>query len=399
MEKPDVCPICKNEKTNWIEEIKTIWAEKIDRRSALIGRAIKSDKTKDTGATNRTLVSLKSELVKLEHSPLFEEFPKHTKGSVAYHDTNVLNAHKHYKYLKILWLELKKLKEQAGDDDPFIVHQDIMNNMRTYVETLFVYSLRQMDYEITRVENAIQAIHGSLPTIRLHMDKYGVLHISTDNVKFNIITLGGIYEIEKTLQLPTDTYCFCFSDYQKPKNNVGGISFVNPIDTNSIEYSGQVIRMLIIQEYIAILNRNNPFKHSLRDFVSLIECENIIFNKTSFAYSFGKELPNNIDENIIISIVKESHEFKQRNKRDQETLLNDMSGLIHEINEKCSAISKTIVCPKCSKQYRSRDLRYLVCDCGFICDLSNRKGKLFHSQKDTSYSNITQKGWGMDYIG
>ena len=156
--------------------------------------------------------------------------------------------------------------------------------------------------------------------------------------------------------------------------------------------------MLIIQDYIAILNRKNPFKHSLRDFVSMIGYKDIIFDKSSFTYSFGKKLPNNIDENNVTSIVKESQEFKQRNRRDQETLLSDMSGLIHEINEKCSAISKTIVCPKCSKQYRSRDLRYLVCDCGFICDLSSQKGKLFHSQKDTSYSKITQKGWGMDYI-
>ena len=317
---------------------------------------------------------------------------------MVYHDTNVLNSHKHYKYLKILWLELKKLKEQAGEEDSFIVHQEIMNNMRTYVESLFLYSLRYMDYKITRVENIILAKHESLPTIRLSIDKYGVLHISTDDVIFNIITLGGIYEKENILRLPQGTYCFCFSDYQKPKNNVEGIYFVNPIDTNSIEYSGQVIRMLIIQEYIAILNKKNPFKHSLRDFVSLIGCKDIIFDKTSFTYSFGKELPNKIEENDVTSIVKESQEFKQRNKREQEALLSDMSGLIHEINEKCSAISKTIVCPKCSKQYRSRDLRYLVCDCGFICDLSSQKGKLFHSQKDSSYSNITQKGWGMDYI-
>jgi hypothetical protein len=360
----------------------------------LVGRASKCDKTKDTSITNRVLVSLKSELVKLEHSPLFEEFPKHSNESVVYHDTNVLNSHKHYKYLKILWLELKKLKEQAGEDDPFIVHQEIMNNMRIYVETLFVYSLRQMDYEITRVENTILAKHESLPKIRLSIDKYGVLRISTNDVKFNIITLGGIYEIENTRRMPQGTYCFCFSDYQKPKNNVEGIYFVNPIDTNSIEYSGQVIRMLIIQDYIAILNRKNPFKHSLRDFVSMIGYKDIIFDKSSFTYSFGKKLPNNIDENNVTSIVKESQEFKQRNRRDQETLLSDMSGLIHEINEKCSAISKTIVCPKCSKQYRSRDLRYLVCDCGFICDLSLQKGKLFHSQKDTSYSKITHKRVG-----
>ena len=398
LEKPSICPICKNENVSWIEEINTIWSEKIDRRNALVGRAIKSDKTKDTGITNRFLVSLKSELVKLEHSPLFEEFPKHSKEFVVYHDTNVLNSHKHYKYLKILWLELKKLKEQAGNDDSSIVHQDIMNNMRTYVENLFIYSLRQMNYEIARVENSIQAKHESLPIIRLSIDEYGVFHIFTDEVKFNIITLGGIYEIENTRRLPQGTYCFCFNDYQKPKNNVEGIYFVNPIDTNSIEYSGQVIRMLIIQDYIAILNRKNPFKHSLRDFIYLIGCKEIIFDKTSFTYSFGKELPNNIDENNVASIVKESQEFKQRNRRNQEALLSDMSGLIQEINEKCSAISKIIVCPKCSKQYRLRDLRYLVCDCGFICDLSSRKGKLFHRQKDSSYFNIPEKGWGMDYI-
>lgn len=397
-ERPSVCPNCKNESASWIEEINTIWAEKIDRRNALVGRAIKSDKTKDTGVTNRALVALKSELVKLEHSPLFEEFPKRSIESVVYHDTNVLNSHKHYKYLKILWLELKKVKEQAGDDDPFIIHQDIMNNMRKYVETLFVYSLRQMDYEITKDGNNIQAIHSTLPSIELSMDEYGVLHVSSDDIIFNIITLGGVYDIEDTVRLPQNTFCFCFSDYQKPKSNADGVYFVNPIDTNSIEYSGQVIRKLIIQKYIILLDEKKPFKHGLRDFVSLIGCKDIIFDKTKFTYSFNKELPDNLDEVNITSLVRKSQEFKQRNKRDQDTLLTDMSELIHEINEECSAISKTIVCPKCSRQYRSRDLRYLVCDCGFICDLSNNKGRLFHSQKESSYSNITPKGWGMDYI-
>ena len=57
-----------------------------------------------------------------------------------------------------------------------------------------------------------------------------------------------------------------------------------------------------------------------------------------------------------------------------------------------------LVCPKCGSHYRSRDLKYLVCNCGFICDLSENKLKFFHSQKDSSYSNITSKGWGMDII-
>ena len=83
---------------------------------------------------------------------------------------------------------------------------------------------------------------------------------------------------------------------------------------------------------------------------------------------------------------------------DQDILINDISELVKDINDKCSIIHKTLVCPKCGSHYRSRDLNYLVCNCGFICDLSENKLKFYHSQKDSSYSKITSKGWGMDII-
>ena len=100
----------------------------------------------------------------------------------------------------------------------------------------------------------------------------------------------------------------------------------------------------------------------------------------------------------VISDIRALPEYKQRNKRDQDVLINDISELVKDINAKCSIVQKTLVCPKCGSHYRSRDLKYLVCNCGFICDLSENKLKFFHSQKDSSYSNITSKGWGMDII-
>ena len=381
------------------KEFMNNWADKIDRSNALVGRATKSDKSKDSGATNRVLSALKSELVKLEHAPLFDEFPKRISDAVVYHDTNVLNSHKHYKYLKILWLELKKLKETDEDQDPIAEQQVIMNNMRTYVETLFVYTLRQMNYSVTGNKCELTAIHQSLPAIRLSSDKYGVLYISTAKTKIRVVTLGGCYDLAETTKIPHDTLCFCFSDYQKPIDNTRNIYFVNPIDTNSIECSGQVLRRVLVADYAETVRTKVDFQHSLRDYISAIDCKDVIFDTQTFTYSFGEEIPSELDPNRCLTKLKESPSFKQKNRREQDKLVKDMEDLATSINANCSIIKKRLVCPKCGNNYRVKSLRYLICNCGFICDISKDNHRFFHQQKEDSYTNITKKGWGMDLIG
>ena len=113
-----------------------VWGEKIDRREALVGRAMKTDESKASSETHRLLVDLKTELIKLANAPLFEEFSKRIVDSVVFHDSNVLNSHKHYKYLKVLWLEQKKLRVTHEGENPILAHQKIKDNMRVYVTSL-----------------------------------------------------------------------------------------------------------------------------------------------------------------------------------------------------------------------------------------------------------------------
>lgn len=382
------------------KKFENVWHDKIDRSNALVGRAAKLDQSKDSNTTNRTLTALKTELVKLERSSLFEDFPKHSVSSITYHETNVLNSHKHYKYLKILWLELVKLKEQTGKEDaPLDDPQLIMSNMRIYVKALFVYSLEQLNYAIFEDGETLKTRHPNFPSITMFSDPYDVLHIFTNNAKVKVVTLGGMYDIENAKELSIDTICFCFNDYQKPKDNMGNVYFVNPIDTNSIECSGQVIRKLIIREYISITRRKYEFKHNLRDFVSVVRCKEIIFDKKGFTYSFAEQIPNQIDESEVLTGLKSLPEFRKRSRKVQELLMSDMSKLIADIDANCSNIKDALVCPKCAKRYRTLNTNYLECDCGFICDLSNDTGKFYYSDKDGKYSNITEKGWGMDRIG
>ena len=399
LELPKNCPHC-HQQVDWIEGINTIWGEKIDRRDKLVGQAMKSDKSKAAGTANNILSYIESELVKMEHSQLFDEFPRRIENTVTYHDTNVLNSHKHYKYLKLLWNELLKMRSKEDDKDPIMIYQEIIHNMRVYVESLFVYSLQQMGYVMSRKQGVMKFSHDSLPQMTIKTDKYGILHISTEKVMLKVVTLGDLFDKENIKEPSEDTICFCFYDFDDSNktDNDGSFYFVSPMDTNSIECSGQVLREMIIREYVASVNTEFNFKHSLRDFLSAVVCKGIVFDRKSFTYSFSKELPDSLDGRQILDNLKEIPEFQKRNRRDQNSLLNDMEELIADINDNCSKIRKTLVCPRCGSQYRSRDIRYMVCDCGFICDVTDDGIRFFHQQKDGSLSNITAKGWGMDLV-
>ena len=380
------------------KEFMDVWSDKIDRSNALVGRAQKTDKSKNSSNTNSTLLTLRSQLVKMEHSQLFEDFPKRSINKIVYHDTNVLNSHKYYKYLKILWLELKNNKENSEDKDIISFQQDIMTNMRKYVLSLFVYSLKNLGYVMSKDKGIIYAKHTVLPSFELKPDKYGVLMIKTGQVKVSVITLGGIYKLDQ-VKLPDNSVCFCFKDFQETKENVyKNIYFVNPIDTYSIECSGLVLRKQILKVYQTVINKRVDYKHSLRDYTSAIVNSEIIFDKKAFKFSFSDRIPEEVDEKEVIANLKEMPSFKKRNKRDQDSLVSDMEELVSEVNNTREEIKKTLICPKCFKQYRSQDIKYLVCDCGFVCDLTTDDAKFYHQHKSDLYKNIISKNWGMDLV-
>lgn len=383
---------------------KTIWGEKVDRREALVGRAMKKNESKVSGETNRLLSDLKEKLVKLANAPLFADFPKRMVDSVVYHDSNVLNAHKHYKYLKVLWLEQMKQGARC-EEDPQELHQKVMGDMRVYVSSLFYYTLGVLGYVCHAVsDSAIEASHESLPPISLRVDEYGVLLISTPRARIRVVSLGGIYDAQETEAiLPPDTICFCYGDYQHCDAHSEHIYYVNPIDPNSIEYSGQVLRGLILCEYLEAVSATHDFKSELRDFLP-DDAWGIKFDRKAFCYTFNAEGPDAIDVERVLGVLQEHPNFKKRNRYDQAHLKDAMQALLNDIEQQQRLLCGLLVCPKCGMRrsfHTQRSLRHWTCTrCEFVCNLSpgGERHALHHREMEGKYASITSEGWGMDLV-
>lgn len=382
-----------------------VWGEKIDRREALVGRAMKTDESKASSETHRLLVDLKTELIKLANAPLFEGFSKRIVDSVVFHDSNVLNSHKHYKYLKVLWLEQKKLRVTYEGENPILAHQKIMDNMRVYVTSLFYYALCVLGYKCQFTSSrGLEANHESLVPIKIEVDKYGVLIISTQRACFRVVSLGGIYDrMETESMLRKDTVCFCYGDYQQGDDSGRSIYYVNPIDPDSIECSGQVIRRLILREYHEALSETYEFKHVLRDFLPSIGCERLELNLKDFRYGFGSEMPDAIDAKSVVVRLRERPNFQKRNRYEQSSLIEDMEALIADVEKKREELGRLLVCPKCGARRSLKSLRYLrhwTCSsCEFVCDITGGEEQaLHHNEIRGKYAQISPEGWGMDLI-
>ncbi len=380
-----------------------VWSERIERMLALIGRATKesSEKNKDLVSNiHKTLLTVKSQLNRLVKSPFLSEISNDGLDSMVLHDTNVLNSHKHYKYLKVLWSELLSVKRSLSIEESFNAYQDIINNFRLYTESLFVYTIQTLGYEVKGDIGNWHAKHSSQPNIEFNTDGFGVMHLSTNSKQFRIIALGGISS-QDSEKMKDETYIFNYSDFQKQSDeNIKNCVHINPMDSYSIESVGIIVRKLLLSELQNLIFSEYSFDHKLRDYINLIHRSSINFDVKKCTYRFIElqELP--INSNLVIDGVKRDPMFNKKNHRDKSILLDCLSELIKTINNQAANIEQRLICPKCSRKYLKVNLGYFKCDCGFILDYTNGNIKFYHSEKDKQpkMRNISDNNWGMDLM-
>jgi predicted RNA-binding Zn-ribbon protein involved in translation (DUF1610 family) len=386
------------------------WWKKIERNLQLIGSVYnddnyhsESDDGKILYKTEDVLNQIDRRLLLLRKTELFDIVNR--KISSIFRDTNVFVNHKHYRYVKNLWIEFVKVKPEKSDREKLEDEQNIIRGLRAYATSLIGYCLkkRYLGYDILGIYNSFTATHQQFPDITMTNDK-GVLMISIGQEKLKIIAIGNEPKIsEPILQslIKSNVYILYLSE-ETPLSNNRTIC-INPLDPDSCERIGSLIRKYILKDYIRNIRKEYKYPQLMRDYIDILSNDYLIFDKKKYTYTFFHVSQNEIIEDKMLEKINQNTDFEKiKSRTDRDKVIEKTKELICQINSNNEQLKKEyLYCPSCTEHlpfYKQEPLNYFKCpSCGYLLDSSN-SNTIILKNTDEKYSELNDNDWGMDYL-
>jgi hypothetical protein len=315
------------------------WYKKIDRNLSLIG-CVYEDENYSGGMsrndilskTHQRLISLCKRLKALQNAPLFGEVNHRMVLSLMSEQdirtTNVIANHKHYRYVRDLWLALNKVDHEKSEKEREQYEQDVINGVRSYSKTVIAYVMQNvLEYELEGNYSNWNAIHPYYPTVTFSETQDNILSINVGRTSLSFLVLANYPAIAQS-ELKDDSYILCMCD----DRTYGNITGISPYDADSIERVGTILKSYIIKDFVTQLRNKYEYPHHLRDFISCIDSEYIEFCR-DFTYSFKGLSFDNINSKQPLEKVVLYDAFKQRSRSEKDAIRTDIESLIEEINE------------------------------------------------------------------
>ncbi len=381
------------------------WYKKIDRNLSLIGCVYEDDNYNGNSYrigilsnTRQRLLSLSKRLKALQNTPLFNEVNQRSVQSLMsssdVRPTNVISNHRHYRYVRDLWLTLNKIDHEKSEKERIQHEQDVINGVRGYSKSIIAYIIQNiLGYEIEGSYSNWTASHPYLSVISLKETKDNRLVLQIGESKFIFVVFCNPTPIDAEV-LPPNTYILSLSEAKETDRIIG----ISPYDADSIERVGKVIKSYIVRDFLRCISVKYEYPHVLRDFVECIISDDIEFHK-NFTYSFNGIPMEPLKTLPVIELLEQKELFKQRSRLDKDSIKKEMEALVDSINKHADDIANRIVCLDCMSLIQRRNLRqlnYIQCDCGFVLDSTS--SYVIFSNKDSKYSKLRKDDWGMDYV-
>ena len=381
------------------------WYKKIDRNLSLIGCVYEDDNYNGNSFrigilsnTRQRLLSLSKRLKALQSTPLFNDVNQRSVQSLMsssdVRPTNVISNHRHYRYVRDLWLALNKIDHEKSEKERIQHEQDVINGVRGYSKSIIAYIIRNiLGYEIEGNYSNWIATHPYLSDISLKETKDNCLVLQIGVSKFTFVVFGNPTPID-TKELPPNIYVLSLSEAKENDKIIG----ISPYDADSIERVGKVIKSYIVRDFVNQISLEYEYPHVLRDFVECIISDDIVFHK-NFTYSFNGIPMESLKTLRVIELLEQKEMFKQRSRLDKESIRKEMESLVDNINKNADVVANRIVCLDCMSLIQRRNLRqlnYIQCDCGFVLDSTS--SCVIFSNKDGKYNKLREDDWGMDYV-
>ncbi|MCI6794037.1 MAG: DUF2357 domain-containing protein [Mollicutes bacterium] len=380
------------------KDIENAWYEKVHRNFSLIGGSMTDYQEKfleTVSKTEESLTSVYRTLLRCKSSSLFNEVDSRMTANITLHDTNVLVNHKHYRYVRALWIEFSKFNPDKGDEEQKDNEQNIIEGLRSYVKVLFAYTILNMSYVSSNylldgTYNAWDGFHDKKVPLSFmeNEDKSFTLEIGDYSLRFVVLGNSSL----SLSSLPARTFAIYYSPLEDPGNDKA--IRVDPYDVDSSERLGKVLNKYILVEYAKNIMKEYEFPQHLRDFVKFIEAPWISFNSKRYSYSFvepGEELNKKscISSELVVG----------KNIRDDQK--KDLIRLVEDINKNYSeAVESNFYCFHCLSPlnlHLVEKLNYLQCqEDDFTLDLS-QPGIIILKNNDEKYSGLNID-WGLDCL-
>jgi len=386
------------------------WYKKTERNLRLIGAVYDDENYRGSsqdGATlsetENVLNQIQKRLQLLQKSDLFDLVNKRAIQSIILKNTNVLVNHKHYRYVKTLWIELDKVKPEKSDIEKQKHEQDVINGLRQYAKSIIAYTLKNtLEYEL----------NGSYPKFsgeHLHYDKIefieakNVFTIKFGRFEKKIVVIANEPEnTQEQIELLRKHNACVFYFSENPGNETLQTISINPLDPDSIERAGIFIKRFLLSSYTEKLKQKFKYPQLLRDYVKYIPQIQIRFDTSDYTYSFHSFPKSDLKEDDVKKLIEADSIFTKKSRPDKENIFKELSNLISEINQRAEELkNKHLHCFSCGlpfQSYNIDELNYMKCpSCNVLYDNTSDK-TITLKIDDARYHSLANKEFGMDYI-
>lgn len=387
------------------------WYKKINRNLSLIGAVYEDDhfhgKNKDGSTLTETeekLNQINKRLLLLRKSDLFDLVNRRTTQTIALRNTNVLVNHKHYRYIKTLWIELDKVKPERSESEKIKFEQDVIKGLRAYAKSLIVYTLKNnLNFDPKGNYSNFEAEHLQLSEVNFQESDKGTLIIRIGEKHINLVIVGNLPEFdEKLISLLEGRQTYILYYDENPSINSSRLIPINPLDPDSVERIGIFIRKHLLFTYLENIQKENKFKHLLKEYIKYIPEQFVRFNTTTYTYKFHSYPKSTLSFEEINGRIENDSLYKTKSRSEKENIIRCIQQLLSEIeNNSIKLRDEFLNCFNCGEKlhpYNIERLDYLKCPvCSCLVNSCNSE-KVALKIDDIRFNNLTQMEFGMDCI-
>lgn len=388
------------------------WHRRIKRELTLAG-AVYTEKdgsykqgnedVQATTSSRKRLQKLRDTLMKLRQYDLYSHVDQRRINSIEYRDTNVLVNHKHYRYLKKLWVKLLK-NEVSKDNVNLRSNEEKTKDLQYFGLSIINYALTSdnfLRYSPIGYDTNWEGFSKSESFVKVEMTD-GIVHVKIGNKEIRFITTGGFF-CNDISDLPNDTYILAYDNNEIKNTKLKNVIFVSLRSIDSVEKVTKVLRETIVKDYVKnVIYKVYKYPPCLAEYEEALNCISSIEKLPSFGYrfiSYPNQVFNKNFRDKLERIVKNSNNFSRLNLSKQKDILNEIHNFVKKLDESSNELRTSLRCldTDCGsiiEEWQCSSTRYIECTCGFILDCTNLENVLFYIN-DNNYEPIE---YGSDYV-